>query len=102
MNELNLKFHGNENPFYDVDRIIEEFRRELSLFEAQLERGHLSHSQCFIEFRAGFPEYGNSSFKRRLFMTFWRDFHISTELNVAFFCSYIRNVTFDNKLGNIL
>ena len=65
----------------------------LSLFEAQLEKGNFSHFQCFKEFRTRFKEDVNLEFQTKfmhdLHMHVWRDFQISTELRVAFFCPRI-------------
>ena len=68
MNELKLKLQGKENFICDLYRIIKEFRRKRSLFEAQLKGENFSHFQCFKEPRAGVADV-NLKFPNKIFMT---------------------------------
>ncbi|CAI9718454.1 Hypothetical predicted protein [Octopus vulgaris] len=66
MNKLNLKLQGKTNLVYDLYRIITTFCRKLSMFEAQLEGGNFSYSQCFQEFCTENVEHVNLEFHQKI------------------------------------
>ena len=66
MNGLNLKLQGKDNLVCDLYRIINGFRRELSLFETQLEGENFSHFHCFKEFCATIAVDVNFDFPKKI------------------------------------
>ncbi|CAI9714986.1 Hypothetical predicted protein [Octopus vulgaris] len=50
------RLQGKDNIVCDLYRIIKEFRRKISLFQAQLEGRNFSHFQCFEELHTGITE----------------------------------------------
>ena len=66
INDFNLKLQGKENLICDLYRIVSRFRRELVLFESQLEVRNLSHFSCLKEFFAPSAEEVNLEFSKKI------------------------------------